>query len=121
MTDEEIEKALNCCKKESWDYCCNCHYIDVPDCGNALIQDSIDYIERLKDEIAGLTGALEAKQTDCENLTRTLEECNEELKAVREETAKEILQVWYRENQAKDEEQDFVLELAEEYGVEVEE
>lgn len=36
-------------------------------------------------------------------------------------TAKEILQAWYNENKAKGEEQDFVLELAEKFGVEVEE
>lgn len=39
----------------------------------------------------------------------------------RKQTAKEILQIWYKDNQAKGEEQDFVLELAEKYGVEVEE
>lgn len=40
---------------------------------------------------------------------------------VRRETAKVILQKWYCENKAKGNEQDYVLELAYAYGVEVEE
>ena len=40
---------------------------------------------------------------------------------VRREVAKEILQKWYQENEATNFEQDYVLELAYEYGVEVEE
>lgn len=36
-------------------------------------------INSLNDEIAGLTGKCEALEKDKENLTRTLEECNEEV------------------------------------------
>lgn len=44
-----------------------------------------------------------------------------EVARTRKETAKEILQNWYDENKAKGDEQGYVIELAEKYGVEVEE
>lgn len=40
---------------------------------------------------------------------------------IRKEVAKEILQCWYNENKALGNEQDYVLELAEKYGVEMDE
>ncbi len=78
MTDEEIEKAL----READDLA-----ID----GDVDCCDVLDYINRLKDEIAGLTGALEAAQTDRDNLLRTLDEANERAEEIRKEAAKEIL------------------------------
>lgn len=68
MTDEQIEKAL---ERMATSRC--------SDVTNFDYADTLDYIKRLKDEIAGLTGAVEALKTDNANLTRTLEECNENL------------------------------------------
>lgn len=42
-------------------------------------------INSLKDEIAGLMGKCEALDKDKENLTRTLEECNEEIENLKAE------------------------------------
>lgn len=112
MTDEEIEKAL---KRMATSRC--------SDVTNFDYEGAVAYIDRLKAEIAGLTGTVEALKTDNDNLTRTLEEANEELKertdeadsnaalgmeqklradkleeeliAVRKETAEEILQDVY--------------------------
>ncbi len=66
MNDEEIEKAL----KEADDIAIN---EDVDCC------DVLDYINRLKDEIAGLTGKADALESDRDNLLRTLGEANEKL------------------------------------------
>lgn len=123
MTDEEIEKALSCCKDDSYDICIECpieeKYQANFSCRSILVERALKYIKRLKAEIASLTGAVDALKTDNENLTRTLKECDEELeervieadenaalameqklradkleeeiKTVRKETAKEIL------------------------------
>lgn len=90
MTDEEIEKALEerAYSKERADNG-DGYWLALKD---SLSWDAFNYIKRLKNEIAGLTGVVEALKTDNENLTRTLEEANEELKTVRKEIAKEILQ-----------------------------
>lgn len=81
MTDEQIEKGCELCSKHV-DNCEQCPYYgdDIP-CLRQLPADCLAYIKRLKDEIAGLTGAVEALKTDNTNLTRTLEECNENLQA----------------------------------------
>ena len=76
MTKEDIEKVVACCRKEN---CTGCSFYKLNGCLAV-----VDYIKELKvenarlnEEVVGLTGALEAKQTDCDNLTRTLEEANE--------------------------------------------
>ncbi len=96
--------------------------------------DVLNYIDCLKEEIAGLTGKADALKTDKANLERTLEEANERVKEVRKETAKEILQKLMI---AFDNNEDFTrgvlgwstdegkllikLIIKKEYGVEVEE
>ena len=107
MTDEEIEFAL---KRYANSWCA-----DVRNMNWGAV---LDRINRLKDEIAGLTGKCEALEKDNENLMRTLEECkknireaererdmaievaNAEVKItdnIRKETAKEILHdLWVR-------------------------
>lgn len=130
MTDEEIEKALEIhYRRGGLPDCETCPYYDEfchGDCLRAFGKDMQDYINRLKTEIAGLTGALEATKTDNNNLTRTLEECNEELKQIRKETAKEILneikkhaKPYYFMERYILTESDF-RSLREEYSVEVE-
>ncbi len=93
MTDKQIEQGLKACS-ESITVTCG---VDCPNkiqgaCRTHLVADALDYINRLKEEITSLTGAWEAALTDKENLERTLEEVNEKLEKVHEETAKEILQ-----------------------------
>lgn len=48
-------------------------------------------------------------------------EYDSRVEEAKKQTAKEILQCWYNENKALGNEQDYVLELAEKYGVEVDE
>lgn len=90
MTNEEIEKACELCAQKG-DTCKGCPYEsdDIP-CLQQLPADCLVYINRLKDEIAGLTGAVEALKTDNTNLTRTLEECNEELQTANSNTQSAI-------------------------------
>lgn len=52
MTDNEIIKALGCCKNKR---CVNCPYDDVADkfaeCSTKLVNDALDLINRKKSEI----------------------------------------------------------------------
>ncbi len=114
MTDEEIEKVLASCGDLSTFVCDECPLYGDPLCFSTIRVKALEYINRLKAEIAGLTGKADALESDRDNLLRTLGEANEELvflkaeierirhnweisKAVqrtrnRKETAKEILQ-----------------------------
>ncbi len=88
MTDEEIEKAMNCCRRS---LCNECPLQNNGFCQNRLSNEKYHYINRLKAEIAGLTGALEALESDRDNLLRTLEEANERAEEIRKGTAKAVL------------------------------
>ncbi len=126
MTDEEIEKRLeerayNKKRADNGDG----YWIAFKD---SLSYNALDYIKRLKAEIAGLTGKAEALETDKANLERTLEEANEELKEARKETAKDILQSLFDCMDCITDEDgncgmfvfsENILSLAKKYGVEV--
>lgn len=86
MTDEQIIGAL----RQADDLAIT----EEVDC-----YDLLRYITRLKDEIAGLTGALEAAETDKNNLLHTLEEGNEEYRELKDEN--ERLSVALRLAQAR--------------------
>lgn len=93
MTDEEIEKALHCLKgKES--PCKDCSYqIREYNCRTFVISDTLDYINRLKEQLY----QAEQKLAECENGyqgTLFLERCKhkDELEQMRQNTAKEIMQ-----------------------------
>lgn len=95
MTDKEIEKALTCCKKHP-DGCKKCPYqkLQKYDCYEDLLVKSKQYINRLK-----------AK--------------NEQ---VRKDTAKEIIAKLLSECDASPNdcvEPDYILRLAKQYSVEV--
>lgn len=113
MTGEQIEKGLKLAVS------------DLSDCAKEQI---FDYINRLKDEIVGLTGKAEALEADRDNLLRTFEEVEER---VRKATAKEIcekINKWRAK--LKDEKELYAFymglgvvldEISDKYGVEVEE
>lgn len=53
MTNEQIEKSLKCCSKDC-DDCSKCYVSkklkDTCKCGQALIKETLEYIEVLKEE-----------------------------------------------------------------------
>ena len=61
MTDNEIIKALECCRSENGNDCENCQYTKVVyrqgegGCTNRLMQDALNLINRQKAEIERLT------------------------------------------------------------------
>ena len=50
LTDNEIVKALECCRHDDYDYCEKCPYRKNKPCQESLIQDSFDLINRLQAE-----------------------------------------------------------------------
>lgn len=79
-----------------------------------------------KDMIERIEKAYEHNLAECERCMKKVDIKHqfaiESMKEhIRKETAKEILQCWYNENKALGNEQDYVLELAEKYEVEVDE
>ncbi len=82
MTDNEIIKALECCKNKR---CVNCPYDDVADkfaeCSAKLVNDALDLINRQKAEIESKNrqiGELVSFQRFCE--TKAVKEFAERLK-----------------------------------------
>ncbi|MCM1437753.1 MAG: hypothetical protein NC131_00885 [Roseburia sp.] len=77
-------------------------------------------VECLNNEIAGLTGAAEAKQTDCDNLTRTLEEMRERAELA-ETQLRELLSTLYKQTNNRDKSftlyQSDIVEIAKDCGV----
>ena len=88
---------------------------------NKTAHDMTAEIERLKAENANLTVENEVLQSEKENLMRTLEEGGEEIESARKETAKEILQEFWKIKWGQSELDNVCIRLAEKYGVEVEE
>lgn len=101
MTDKQIEKTLTVCLDQDFGVCSQC---DLKGNTNLLmtcrelIENTIAYINRLKEQIADLTVKLEVAERDSENLTRTLKERNEELLIARKESiidfANELLELY---------------------------
>ena len=58
MTDEQIEKGLECCSND-WSQCMQCPYYDIERCQQAISKDALAYINRLKAEKAVSDRALE--------------------------------------------------------------
>ena len=55
MTDNEIIKALECCKHKKYLYCKECNFFGSASCNSHLVASAIDLINRQKAEIEGLT------------------------------------------------------------------
>lgn len=68
MTDNEIIKALECCKDSpSYEYCSECLYGECTSkkgCLGELLEDAIDFISRQKAEIEELKAINESLKTD---------------------------------------------------------
>lgn len=114
MTNEQIENILS----ELSEFTCDKFDMSLDN----LILTVLHYIIRLKDEIAGLTGAVEALKTDNENLGRMLEECSEAFKANKEM----LIEVLHKVLALCDGQGGVCYDvdikaIAEKYGVEVEE
>ena len=66
MTDDEIIKALECCKDYSYPKICNeCPYVECTTkkgCVDKMITDALAFINRQKAEIERLQGALTAEE-----------------------------------------------------------
>lgn len=83
MTDEDIKKELYCCVEKEKLCTENCRYYGMPQsrCKKLLSEEWRLYVSKLREEVTGLTGALEAAKRDKKNLERTLEEINQTLSA----------------------------------------
>ena len=51
MTDEQIEKALECCTRKS---CGECNYVATPFCFNEVKRDALALLKQLREEIETL-------------------------------------------------------------------
>lgn len=55
MNDEEIKKALECCRRDDYDYCKVCPYLNKnKPCQESLIRDCFDFINRQQERIEEL-------------------------------------------------------------------
>lgn len=108
MTDETIERALYNADDIAIDECVDCY-------------DVYKYIQRLKSENERSKQSDKSKENCTIEQHAEIQKLRDELKQVRKETAKEILQYVYKlcRNVSKIHLLD-IKELAEKYGVEVE-
>lgn len=126
MTDEEIEKTIQCCAALPNCGKCPLKNTDGTAAGDKdlLISQSLDYINRLKEQLY----QTEQKLAECENGYQATLDLERRMRAddkeeIRKETAKEILQAMINENWAGNVYfiERFARELAKQYGIEVDE
>lgn len=96
LTDRVIAEMLRNTEEESWDSDnieAQC-YIRLAEIEDKIERDELDYVADRDKQIACLTAEndnftveLEVAQRDIDNLTRTLEEANDEIKALEAENA----------------------------------
>ncbi len=121
MTDEQIEKALECCAQSNTD-CDNCSY-RLPDtaCVTDLQINALAYISRLKAENAILQEWKRRQRICNETNTERIMQLEDEKVLIRKETAREILQILYDESMEYGKSTDGIKHMAQKYGVEIEE
>ena len=75
MTDNEIIKALECCSSNATgnEYCKDCPYNIYEYCGEESSKDTLDLINRQKEEIERLTEALDGETVENMRLKHDIE------------------------------------------------
>lgn len=88
MSDNEIIKALECCKTITVFDCDMCPYKGIgkglAGCANLLIGDALDLINRQMAEIDRLNAELQKEREDNYNLVRNLQSMGAEVERLRE-------------------------------------
>ena len=82
MNDEEIKKALECCRRDDYDYCKVCPYLNKnKPCQESLIRDCFGFINRQQAEIERLQSLCTAKdviikeqEAEIERLQNTIDD-----------------------------------------------
>jgi hypothetical protein len=85
-TDEQIKKALECCRYKSNSNCDCCPYREVAYCWDVLRRDAVDLINRQEAEKAELKETLNATIAGQETLQKYLAEKEAKIEKLKEES-----------------------------------
>ena len=90
MSDEEIKKALECCRRDDYEHCKVCPYRKNKPCQENLIQDCFGFINRQQAEIKRLESLLNQLFKDVDYKLQYIYELEKKLESDQAEAIKEF-------------------------------
>lgn len=104
MSDEDIKKALECCRRDDYDYCKVCPYLNKnKPCQESLIRDCFGFINRQQAEIKKLKWEKDHFEFKVDDLNGKLEKFKEYRDIKNEAYEREIEKLQAEIKQAKSE------------------